>query len=188
MRALRSQRTIDYLQVKPKVPRTLYPLRYINHWCLWSMSALKSRLQQLREAGVIWSLEQEGLRMQRRCRVGMRQPRSLMVRDREYIAMLVRTWTTNYRYLLLTQAFRIRWSSNDWYASYRKLSDSSTTAPWSLAYLINLFEATGTTDSCEELDIIAGRRKGNEPVGEAWLFEEMRRWSIPAMFMKVYFR
>lgn len=35
-------------------------------------------------------------------------------------------------------------------------------------------------------DWAGGRRKGRAPVGEAWLLEEMSRWSIPAMLRKVW--
>jgi len=40
---------------------------------------------------------------------------------------------------------------------------------------MNLFDATGRTPSGEVAELTAGRRKGNEPEGEAWLFEEIRR-------------
>jgi len=86
-----------------------------------------------------------------------------------------------------TQAFRIRWSSRDWYASYRMLEDSSTLPPCSAAYLTNLFDVTGTSVSGEAFDTyIAGSRNGSDPVGEEWLFEETSRWSTPAMLRKVY--
>jgi len=86
-----------------------------------------------------------------------------------------------------TQAFRIRWSRRDWYASYRKLEDSSTLPPCSVAYLTNLFDVTGTSVSGEEFDpYIAGSRNGSDPVGEEWLFEETSRWSTPAIFRNVW--
>lgn len=59
--------------------------------------------------------------------------------------------------------------------------------PCSVAYLTNLFEGTGRSDSCELSELrTAGSRNGRAPVGEAWLLEEMRRWSTPAIFRKVY--
>ena len=54
------------------------------------------------------------------------------------------------------------------------LDDSSILEPCSAAYLISLLETIGP-ESSEEPAEVAGRRKGSEPVGEAWLFEEIRR-------------
>ena len=66
------------------------------------------------------------------------------------------------------------------------LEDSITFEPWSAAYFTSLLDAMGRTESVDELELCAaGSRNGNIPVGEAWLFEATRRWSIPAMFRKV---
>jgi hypothetical protein len=49
-----------------------------------------------------------------------------------------------------------------------------------------LVEGIGGRDSSEGMDDwAAGRRKGSEPVGEAWLLEEISRWLTPAMLRKV---
>lgn len=67
------------------------------------------------------------------------------------------------------------------------LDDSSTRPPLSLAYLTSLLEGIGAGDSWEvSMLCIAGSRKGSTPVGDAWLFEEMSRWSMPAIFRNVY--
>jgi hypothetical protein len=66
------------------------------------------------------------------------------------------------------------------------LEDSSTLPPCSVAYLTNLFDGIGRSESWEAFDpYTAGSRNGNEPVGEEWLFDEMRRWSTPVIFKKV---
>lgn len=67
------------------------------------------------------------------------------------------------------------------------LGDSSTLPPCSIAYFTNLLDGTGEVDSCEAIEEAAdGSKNGKTPVGEAWLFEETRRWSMPAIFKKVY--
>ena len=67
------------------------------------------------------------------------------------------------------------------------LGDSSTLPPCSVAYFTNLLDGTGVINSCEAPEEDAeGSKKGNTPEGEAWLFEETRRWSMPAIFKKVY--
>jgi hypothetical protein len=63
------------------------------------------------------------------------------------------------------------------------LSDSCILEPWSRAYFINLLEVIGFESEVELK--IAGRRKGSVPVGEAWLLEAIRQWSMPAILRKV---
>jgi len=48
-----------------------------------------------------------------------------------------------------------------------------------------LFDGTGSCASWDDVECIAGRRKGSEPEGDAWLVEDIRRWSIPAILRKV---
>ena len=56
------------------------------------------------------------------------------------------------------------------------LSDSWSLDPCSAAYLTSLSEVIGRGDSGGEFELCAaGRRKGKDPVGEAWLFEDIRR-------------
>lgn len=86
---------------------------------------------------------------------------------------------------LLTHAFLILKSRRDWYASYRILEDSLTFSPCSTAYFDNLFDGIRSGASTDEVDGQAGRRKGKTPVGEAWLFEETKSQSIPAILKKV---
>jgi hypothetical protein len=67
------------------------------------------------------------------------------------------------------------------------LDDSSTRAPCSVAYFTNLFAGIGRSDSSEGSGLCtAGSKNGRAPVGEAWLLEDMSRWSMPAIFKKVY--
>jgi hypothetical protein len=54
------------------------------------------------------------------------------------------------------------------------LEDSWILEPCSAAYLTSLLVVIGTSDSWGGLEV-AGKRKGSDPVGEAWLFEETRR-------------
>ena len=70
----------------------------------------------------------------------------------------------------------MRWSRRASYASNRMLEESFILEPCSAAYLASLLYEIGCGHSGDDFnDCEPGRRKGNEPVGEAWLFEETRR-------------
>lgn len=71
----------------------------------------------------------------------------------------------------------MRWSSRDWYASDRRFEGLDVAVPCSAAQDLSLLEATGDTDSVGVL--VGGRRKGRAPLGEAWLFDAMVRYSMP---------
>jgi hypothetical protein len=87
-----------------------------------------------------------------RRREGKPRPRNSGVRGRVCKAENVLEELIKELKRMLTQAFRIRWSRRDRYASYRILEDSSTLPPCSVAYLTNLFEAIGVSESCEVFD------------------------------------
>jgi hypothetical protein len=75
-----------------------------------------------------------------------------------------------------TQALRIRWSSRLKYASYRKSPDSSIAfSLLFMAHRCSLPDGTGCDcfDSGDE-----GSMKGNEPLGDAWLFAGAIRKAI----------
>jgi hypothetical protein len=90
-----------------------------------------------------------------------------------------------------THAHRIFVSSKLLYASYLIVGGSRTLRPCSSAYFTSLFDGIGRVGSVDALLLVcaearAGRRNGRTPVGEAWLFEDTRSWSMPAILRKVY--
>lgn len=184
--ACRFQRTMNLLQAESKELQKLYPLRYTNRLCLWSRYVSKAPFLRQVEVGMLLRFGQGDLMSWRKRKVGMQLLKSSMVQGTKCRATILSVVLTEPADWLHTHAFRIRWSSSDWYASYRILGDSSTLPPWSEAYFTNLLDVIGNNASWDEFDWMAGSRNGNDPVGEAWLLEETRRWSTPAIFRKAY--
>lgn len=77
-----------------------------------------------------------------------------------------------------TQALRMRWSSNEAYASALKSFESSAGLPCSLAHFLILFVAIGAGASVGD-EVLLGRRKGKAPEGEAWLLDTAVLKSTP---------